>query len=102
MDKEPETYQELILQKRCVDLLGYYNMERSELDKIYNFFMNHTDGVADGNNNGIILKYKKGNETKQKIVNCTLFNPTIDGLKMTLDKLTIYPHYIARHSSIEW
>ena len=37
MNKEPETYEELIRYKRCVDLTSYYELSKEELDKIYNY-----------------------------------------------------------------
>ena len=37
MKKEPETYEELIRQKRCIDLTKYYQLTESELEQIYNF-----------------------------------------------------------------
>ena len=36
MDREPETYEELIRYKRCVDLTRYYDLSKEELNKIYN------------------------------------------------------------------
>ena len=36
MNKEPETYEELIRYKRCVDLTSHYNLSQKEFDKIYN------------------------------------------------------------------
>ena len=37
MNKEPETYEELIRQKRCIDLSKYYELTKEQLEEIYNF-----------------------------------------------------------------
>ena len=34
MKKEPETYEELIRQKRCVDLTKYYSLTEEQLEEI--------------------------------------------------------------------
>ena len=34
MNKEPETYEELIRYKRCVDLSSYYDLSKEELDNL--------------------------------------------------------------------
>ena len=40
MNKEPETYEELIRQKRCIDLTRHYNLTEEDLEKIYEFLKN--------------------------------------------------------------
>lgn len=37
MKQEPETYEELIRTKRCIDLTKYYELSKEELDEIYIF-----------------------------------------------------------------
>ena len=37
MNKEPETYEELIRQKRCIDLTKYYDLIKEQLEEIYDF-----------------------------------------------------------------
>ena len=39
MNKEPETYEELIRQKRCIDLTKYYELSMDDLNKIYTFLV---------------------------------------------------------------
>ena len=49
MNKEPETYDELMRMKRCVDLTKYYKLSKEEVEKIYEF-----DTLT-----GLILQNKK-------------------------------------------
>ena len=37
MNKEPETYEELIRKKRCIDLTKYYELSEDDLEQIYHF-----------------------------------------------------------------
>ena len=34
MNREPETYDELILQKKCIELTKYYNLTMEQLEEI--------------------------------------------------------------------
>ena len=38
MFDKPETYEELIRKKRCVELTKHYNITKEDLETIYNFF----------------------------------------------------------------
>ena len=49
MNKEPETYEELIRYKRCVDLTSHYELSQEELDKIYTFLEKYPDAHIAGN-----------------------------------------------------
>ena len=44
MNKEPETYEELIRIKRCYEFTNYYEVTEEELNNIYNFLTEHKDG----------------------------------------------------------
>ena len=37
MNKEPETYEELLRKKRCIELTKYYQLDEESLNQIYNF-----------------------------------------------------------------
>ena len=41
MKKEPETYEELIRMKRCIELTKYYELSEKELEQIYDFLENN-------------------------------------------------------------
>ena len=44
MNKEPETYEELIRMKRCIELTKYYELSEKELEQIYDFLENNKNG----------------------------------------------------------
>ena len=93
MNKEPETYEELIRYKRCVDLTSYYELSQEELEKIYNFLGMHSDAIIIGNDHSLILKVANDKNVFPEIINTRCFNPTIDGVKLSNDRFTIIPHY---------
>ena len=37
MNKEPDTYEEIIRKKRCIDLAKYYSLTDDNLEKVYSF-----------------------------------------------------------------
>ena len=96
MNREPTTYEELIRQKRCIDLTKYYNLTLSELEQIYTFLENNPEGQAIGNVNSINLVL---NSTSNGIITAPCIDSSIDGLKLTNQSLTIIPHYTPSYSS---
>ena len=54
--KEPETYEELIRYKRCVEFTKYYDVSKENLEKIYNFLSTTPDGTVEVNGNAVKLK----------------------------------------------
>ena len=66
MNKEPETYEELIRKKRCIDLTKYYELSQQDLDKIYTFLENNPDGQVRAGTQNISLI--KGNDTANATV----------------------------------
>ena len=44
MNFEPETYEELIRMKRCIELTKYYALTEAQLEDIYVFLMQNPDG----------------------------------------------------------
>ena len=53
--KNPETYEELIRFKKCVDLTKYYQLSQDEVDKIYNYLSSNPDGSVVGDKSGLLL-----------------------------------------------
>ena len=92
MNKEPETFEELIRKKRCIELTNYYDLSMEELEQIYNFLAENENGEV-----------KCGDNTIQLLVNGTLNNgniimtrcisSAIDGINMTNKIFNIIPHY---------
>ncbi len=93
MDREPETYEELIRYKRCVDLTRYYNLSKEELNKIYNHLATYPKAVVIGNDSTLTLKVNYKPEIQPEIITAQCVDNSIDGIKLTNDAFTIIPHY---------
>ena len=98
MNKEPETYEELIRYKRCVDLTKYYELTKEELDKIYNYLATYPKAVIVGNDNSLTLKVNYKPEIQPEVINAKCINGSIDGVKLSNDDFTIIPHYVPSSS----
>ena len=70
MNKEAETYEELIRQKRCIDFIKYYNITKDEVEKIYQFLTKYPNGIVSANTS-TISKYALGgvDENKEEMFN---------------------------------
>ncbi|MBP3840532.1 MAG: hypothetical protein IK997_00230, partial [Bacilli bacterium] len=90
MNKEPETYEELILQKRCIELTRYYELSKEEVEKIYDFLINNKDAFVKGGLDNVSLMTKSG------VVDTipTRKTPSIDSLTMSIRAFNIVPHYV--------
>ena len=95
MDKEPETYEELIRKKRCIDLLNDYELSKEELEKIYNFLKDNPKGTITGNDTTLSLK-KWGQDPE--VINAKCINSSIDGVKVSDSRYVIIPHYVPSSS----
>ena len=83
MNKEPETYDELILQRRCVELTKYYELSKEEVEKIYEWVKGN--GTLKGGATGVSLY--KGDILKDTIL--TRKTVSIDGLLLTKESLKV-------------
>lgn len=93
MNKEPETYEELIRYKRCVDLTTNYDLSKEELEKIYNYLETYPKAIIVGNENSLTLKVNYQPEINPEIIYAKCINSSIDGIKLTNEAFTIIPHY---------
>ena len=82
MNKEPETYEELIRKKRCIDLTKYYELSQNDLEQIYTFLENNPTGqIRCGKQN---LSLVIGNDTANAIViPSKCISTAIDGIVMS-------------------
>lgn len=99
MDKEPETYEELIRKKRCVDLLKYYELTAEEIEQIHNFLATYPNASVEGNKYSLVLKVLRNPEIQTIIINSRCKDKTIDGVKLTNDLMYLIPHYDPSSSS---
>ena len=92
MNKEPETYEELIRKKRCIDLTKYYELSQSDLEQIYDFLEANPNGqVKAGKQNILLVKDK--DVTTSTIINSRCIESLIDGIVMDNTRFKIIPHY---------
>ncbi len=77
MMKNPETYEELIRFKKCVDLTKYYGLSQEEVEKIYNYLSSNPDANIIGNKTGLILN-QVGQSQPQEIINANCIDNSID------------------------
>ena len=77
--KEPETYEELIRYKHCVDLAKYYELSEDNLKLVYDFLTLYKDGEVSGGTDTITLTLN--NEVKE-VIKTNLIDNSIAGLSM--------------------
>ena len=82
MNKEPETYEELIRKKRCIELLKYYELTNADLNKIYEFLSTYKNGVIVGNRYSFTLKVNYNKEIEPELMSVVCFNSSIDGMEI--------------------
>ena len=80
MNKEPETYEELIRYKRCVDLTSHYELSQEELDKIYTFLETYPDAHIAGNDDCLTLTVGGKSTENREVINAKCIDKSIDGL----------------------
>ena len=92
MIKEPETYEELIRKKRCIDLTKYYELSENELDQIYDFLTTNKNGTVRCGNGNIALVVGNNIEEATVIV-ARCISTAIDGIVMSNSLFNVIPHY---------
>lgn len=93
MIRDPETYEELIRYKRCVDLTKYYELTESQIEKIYDFLESDKEGKIKSTGDYITLYPSTLNFTNEDVIIARCINSSIDGILMTNTMLEIIPHY---------
>jgi hypothetical protein len=93
MIKEPETYEELIRYKRCVDLTSYYSISADLFEYTYNYLETYPKALIVGNTNSLTYRVTDHPEIQPTVVNVNCTDSSIDGIKMSNTMFTIIPHY---------
>ena len=71
MNKEPETYDELMRKKRIIELTKYYELSESDLEEIYAFLEINPNGIVKGTLDRISLyPTNDSNDPIVKAVKC--------------------------------
>ena len=55
MNFDPQTYEELIRMKRCVELTKYYELTEEELEEIYRFLEQNPEASVKGGRQNLAL-----------------------------------------------
>ena len=92
MNKEPETYEELIRMKRCIELTKYYELTEEDLEKIYNFLTENKDGKVNCGKQNIALIAGK-NIKDAIVIPSRCVSSSIDGIMMSNTVFNVIPHY---------
>ncbi|CDC80412.1 uncharacterized protein BN667_00055 [Clostridium sp. CAG:465] len=98
MNKEPETYEELIRMKRCIELTKYYELSEKELEQIYDFLENNKNGevICKKNSISLVLKNNLSNAT---VISSRCISSSIDGIIVSNTVFNVIPHYTPSSNS---
>ena len=102
MFDKPETYEELIRKKRCVELTKHYNITKEDLETIYNFLRDNPNGDIRCSGNSIVLIFKD-NTSKSIVISANCIDASIDGIYLNNKSFSIYHHiYVSNSSGSSW
>ena len=96
MNKEPETYEELIRKKRCIDLAMRYSLTENDLELIYQFLTINKTGQVVGNQNSLSLMV---GANIYYVIPTNCIDSSIDGLTMSNSIFRVIPHYVPSSNS---
>lgn len=96
MNKEPETYEELIVKKRCVELTKYYDLTMEELEQIYTFLLTTSGGYIKGSQDKLTLISPTNTIISIIMANCT--TSTLDGVYIGSDYFNLIYHHTSSSS----
>ena len=101
MNKEPESYEELIRYKTCINLVKYYELSKEELDRIYNYLSTYPDAEIVGNDKSLTMT-NSNKEIPPEIINAKCIVGDIDGVKLSNNGFSIIPHYVESYSGSDF
>ena len=90
LNRNPQTYHEIVSVKNVLELAKYYEVSEEFLDEAYDFISASKENTIVADINYIFFK-KNNIITKQFTAN--LKTSSIDGLTITSTLLTVIPHY---------
>ncbi len=93
MKNEPQTYEEIIRKKGCIDLTKYYELAETDLEKIYDFLTQNPNGLVKGGIKNIVLLCDN-NPSLNTVINTRCISSTIDGILFSNKEFKIIPHYV--------
>jgi len=93
MNFEPQTYEELIRMKRCVELTKYYEVTEEELWEIYHFLEQEPEAFIKGGRQNLSLIIGQNTATTQKVIMANCTDSSIDGILLSRTEFKVFPHY---------
>ena len=86
MNFEPQTYEELIRMKRCVELTKYYEVTEEELWEIYHFLEQEPEAFIKGGRQNLSLIIGQNTAKTQKVIMANCTDRSIDGILLSRRK----------------
>ena len=93
MNFEPQTYEELIRMKRCVELTKYYEVTEEELWEIYHFLEQEPEAFIKGGRQNLSLLIGQNTAKTQKVIMANCTDSSIDGILLSRTEFKVFPHY---------
>ena len=93
MNFEPQTYEELIRMKRCVELTKYYEVTEEELWEIYHFLEQEPEAFIKGGRQNLSLIIGQNTAKTQKVIMANCTDSSIDGILLSRTECKVFPHY---------
>ena len=93
MNFEPQTYEELIRMKRCVELTKYYEVTEEELWEIYHFLEQEPEAFIKGGRQNLSLIIGQNTSKTQKVIMANCTDSSIDGILLSRTECKVFPHY---------
>lgn len=88
---EPETYEELVRMKRCIELTKHYELSKEELERIYDFLAQNKGATVKCGKENISLISSEVHTMEVIAARC--IDGGIDGIFLSDKEFTIIPHY---------
>ena len=90
LNRNPETYNEIVHLRKMLDLAKYYSLSEETLDEVSDFVLADPKNTVVCDASRMVLK---ANGVDQKTFAVAKKSSTIDGLTLSLASLVVIPHY---------
>ena len=90
LNRNPETYNEIVHLKKMLDLAKYYQISAEVMDEISDFILASPKNTVVCDKTRIVLK---ANGVEQKTFAAAKISSAIDGLTLSAASLVVIPHY---------
>ena len=91
LNRNPETYNEIVHLKKMLDLAKYYSLSKEVMDEISDFILADPKNMVICDESTMSLKNATG--VVEKSYTVAKMSSSIDGLTLSAAALSIVPHY---------